>query len=120
NYNVAATTTFGTTNVFTDGAPNLDFQNSGNGCTGTISAGNVCAVNVTFAPLVPGPRSGAVQLFDNNNNLLATTFFHGTGNGSAAAFEPANTVAVGNGLYHPTGVAVDGAGDVFVGDSYNG
>jgi hypothetical protein len=34
---------------------------------------------MNFGPLALGPRSGAVQLLDNNNNLLATTLFHGTG-----------------------------------------
>src|SRR5208337_1493118 len=73
-YNVGATMSFGTISVVTQGAPNLDFTlSSGSTCTGTVSAGSTCTVNVTFAPLAPGVRMGAVQLTDNLGNLLVTT-----------------------------------------------
>jgi len=122
NYNVAATTTFGATpNVLTQGAPNLDFKlASGNTCTGTVFAGGTCEVNVTFAPLVPGGRMGAVQLTDSSNNLLVTTLIYGIGQGPAIAFGPGvqTTVSV-NGLGYPGGIALDGAGDLFIVDGSN-
>ena len=62
---------------------------------------------------------GAVQLFDNAGNLLVTTMVHGVGQGPAIAWGPGVQTTVGSGLSHPLGVAVDGAGDVFVADYYN-
>jgi hypothetical protein len=88
-YIVAATTTFGPIKVVTQGALNLDFTlGTGSTCTGTVSAGNACTVNATFAPIAPGLRVGAVQLFDSTGNLLDTTFVNGTGQGPAIAFQP--------------------------------
>jgi hypothetical protein len=80
NYDVAATTTFGVINVLTQGVPNLDFTlGSGSTCTGTISAGNSCTVNVAFSPLALGVRTGTVQLTDSSGNLLVTTSVQGVG-----------------------------------------
>ncbi len=120
SYYVTATTTFGTTNVLTQGAPNLDFQlGSGSTCTGTVSAGNTCILNVTFAPLAPGVRMGAVQLFDNSlpANLLATKMISGIGEGPAIAFGPGTQTTVPTtGLHYNVGLALDGAGDLYIAD----
>ncbi len=84
NYTVTASGTLGTPQVFTQGAPNLDFRlASGNTCTGAVTAGSTCAVNVTFAPQFAGPRSGAVQIVDGSGNVLASTLVYGTGGGPA-------------------------------------
>src|SRR5450755_5175242 len=49
NYSVGADTTFGNTNVLTQGFPNLDFSLAkGSTCSGTVSAGSSCSVNVTI------------------------------------------------------------------------
>ncbi|MBV8673650.1 MAG: NHL repeat-containing protein, partial [Acidobacteriaceae bacterium] len=57
SYNVPTTTTFGAPQVLTQGTPNLDFTlANGSTCTGTISAGSTCLVNVTFTPMAPGLR----------------------------------------------------------------
>jgi hypothetical protein len=120
NYNVAATTTFGTASALTQGASNLDFKlSSGGTCTGTVSAGTSCTVNVTFAPLAPGARMGAVRLTDNLGHLLVNTMVHGIGQGPAIAFAPGAQTTVGSGLHGPSAVAVDGAGDIFIADSGN-
>ena len=121
NYNVAATTTFGTTSIVTQGAPNLDFQlGSGSTCAGTISAGGTCTVNVAFAPLAPGARMGAVQQFDNSGDVLATAMVHGIGQGPIISFSPSiQTTVPASGLEFPFGAAVDAAGDVFIADTYD-
>ncbi len=120
NYSVATTRTFGTIKVVTQGTPNLDFRlSNGSTCTGTVSAGSSCTVDVTFAPLTPGAHMGAVQVTDNLGNMLVTTLVHGQGQGPAIAFGPGAQTSMGSGWNYPSALAVDGAGDVFIGDTYN-
>jgi sugar lactone lactonase YvrE len=118
NYYAAPNTTFGAIEVVTQGAPNLDYTlGSGSTCTGVSSAGGACTVNVNFAPLAPGLRTGEVQLFDNGGNLLASTPAYGIGQAPESAFGPGvETTVPASGLSYPVGVAVDGAGDVFIAD----
>ena len=114
-FTMAATTTIGSVQVVTQGTTGLDFQQgSGGTCSGTISAGNSCTVNVTFTPIAPGLRQGAVELLDGGGNVLATKLIYGIGQGPAAAFNPGVQAQVGSGLNQPQGVAVDAAGDVFI------
>jgi hypothetical protein len=121
--------------VLTMGAPNLDFTESGSdNCAGISSGG--CTVTVAFAPKYPGARNGAVVLLDASNNILGTQYLSGIGEGSLAVMTPGSIdIAAGqNGewtslndthpatqadLYLPTGVAVDGAGDLFIADSHH-
>jgi len=119
-YNVTSSVTFGATTVVTQGKPNLDFtQGSGSTCTGAVSSGNACTVNVTFAPIAPGLRLGAVQLTDSSGDLLATTMVYGLGQGPVIAFGPGTQTTVATGLNSPRGVAVDAAGDIFIADTVN-
>jgi sugar lactone lactonase YvrE/phosphotransferase system HPr-like phosphotransfer protein len=117
-YNLAATTTIGVIQVVTQGINGLDFSlGSGSTCTGTIAEGFSCTVNVNFAPLAPGLRTGAVRLFDNGGNLLATTPIYGIGQAPAIAFGPGTQTTVASGLAGASGAAVDAAGDVFISDN---
>ncbi len=122
-FNMAANTTIGVIRVVTQGISGLDFAlGSGSTCNGTIAAGNSCTVNVNFTPLAPGLRMGAVQLFDNSANLLATTPIYGIGQGPAIAFGPGTQITVNTGSYslsNPQGAAVDAAGDFFIADYGN-
>ncbi len=121
SYYAASDTNFGATQVVTQGATGLDFSlASGNTCTGTVTAGNTCQVNVTFTPLAAGSRSGAVNLFDSNGISLATAPAYGTGQAPVAAFGPGTQVVLSaTGLNRPTGVALDAAGDLFIADYAN-
>ncbi|HTX38583.1 MAG TPA: hypothetical protein VME43_26335, partial [Bryobacteraceae bacterium] len=121
--------------VLTQGAANLDFTESGtDNCVG-ISSGS-CSVTVAFGPKYPGARNGAVVLLDGSNNTLGTAWLTGIGQGSLGVMVPgAISIVAGQvgewtlvndgqpatqaDLYLPSGVAVDGAGDLFIADSHH-
>jgi len=110
--------TLGSTAVLTQGATGLDFADAGSDTCApntAYTAGQTCTVNVTFTPRFAGTRNGAVVLDDINGNVLATGYLQGTGVGPQIAFQPgAPSTLVGFNM--PSGVAVDGSGDVYVAD----
>jgi hypothetical protein len=110
-----------TPQVVTQGVSGLDFKlnSSATTCSGTVSPGS-CTVSVTFAPLAPGLRTGAVNLFDNSGNLLVSTLIYGTGHGPAVAFTPSQQGTLNTGSYsfnQPKGLATDAAGNLYVADT---
>jgi hypothetical protein len=129
--------TVSTVNVLTLGQPNLDYTATGlNTCAGAnLSLGGTCQLAVTFSPRYPGTRNGAVVLLDAGNNVLATHYLTGAGRGPLGVMVPGTMeTAVGSGewtavndgqpaaaadLYLPSGVAVDGAGNIYIADSYH-
>ena len=121
-FNIPAGTTIGSIGYLTFGDQNLDFKAKANDTSTTLcsaktySSATTCTVDVTFAPLAPGQRKGAVQIVDGSGNLLANAYIDGTGVAPAIAFTPATQIALGSGFY-ASGVAVDGNGNVFVADS---
>jgi MBG domain (YGX type)/PASTA domain len=131
---VPAGTTIGSVNVVTQGATGLDFSLASAGtCTGTFATAGTCTANVTFNPLAPGLREGAVELFGSAAvpavrplfgsaaTPLATTLISGIGQGPAIAFSPAvQTILLPSGLSGVGNLAVDAAGDVFVTDYNSG
>lgn len=121
---ISSNGTLGSIAVLTQGAPNLDFQlATGGTCTiGTVyTAGETCTVDYTFNPLHPGPRYGAVVLYNNASSPkpMALGYLQGTGNGPQAVFSNTTAATLGHNFYGPYGVAVDGAGNVFVADTYH-
>ena len=74
-------------------------------------------MNVVFTPKYAGPRLGAVVLTDSGGNVLGLVYLNGVGTGPQVAFDSINDAqsAVGT-LDGPYGVAVDAAGNVFIGD----
>lgn len=132
---VQAAGTMAKVEVLTMGAANLDFTESGtDNCVG-ISSGS-CQVTVAFAPKYPGARNGAVVLLDAGNNTLGTQYLTGPGQGSLAVMVPgAISIVAGQvgewtlvndggpatqaDLYLPSGVAVDGNGNLFIADSHH-
>jgi sugar lactone lactonase YvrE len=118
--------TLKTIQALTMGTPNLDFTlASGGSCAaGTVNAGESCTVNVIFSPKYAGSRNGAILLTDANGVMLGITFLPGTGIGQEIAYNPAPAIAIAPtansvALHSPWGVAVDGAGDLFIADSKN-
>jgi streptogramin lyase len=115
--------------VVTQGATGLDFTDAGDGsCTlnnGTsngYAAGATCTVDVSFAPQVPGTRTGAVLLQDGSGNTLATAYVYGVGSGPEIGFLPGTQSTLttnANGLGNPQGVALDGSGNLYIADSLN-
>lgn len=112
--------------VLTQGIPNLDFKDAGtgtctvNGASYDYNSGDTCTVDVTFKPAHPGPRYGAAELVTGSGALLATAYVHGTGEGPQVIFSSNNALSIlASGFYQPGGVAVDGAGNVFVADTAN-
>ncbi|MGA8528879.1 MAG: Ig-like domain repeat protein [Acidobacteriaceae bacterium] len=133
--NLQVSRTVSKVSVLTMGSPNLDFTESGSDSCAGISSGG-CSVTVAFAPRFPGARNGAVVLLDASSNIIGTEYLSGIGQGSLGVMIPGaiGIVAGQNGewtllndgqpatqadLYLPTGVAVDGAGDIFIADSHH-
>ncbi|MGC9293552.1 MAG: NHL repeat-containing protein, partial [Acidobacteriaceae bacterium] len=94
------------------------------GCTlggsTTNAAGTICTVPITFSPQYPGVRTG--ELTVNIGGPAYTVGLYGTGDAPQAVFTPSQEEKVSMGSlslpsFHPTGLAVDGAGDLYVSDS---
>jgi sugar lactone lactonase YvrE len=115
-------------NVLTQGAANKDFQFvSGGTCAVNTSytVNQTCTVLYTFTPSRPGERLGAVSLTSPPGSILhpltqyslGTAFISGIGTGPLAAYPGSTTISpVNSGFNAAAGAAVDGNGDVFVGD----
>jgi trimeric autotransporter adhesin len=102
--------------VLTSGVTGLDFTNvfGGTCATGTAyTVGQVCSVDVGFAPTVSGARSGAVILTDSSGDLLGVTYLEGYGNGPQIAYYPVTSLQGGYSTNITAGIAVDAKDDVF-------
>ncbi len=129
SFNISAGTTIASVRILTAGVPNLDFQAEASDTSTTLCtpqtypSATTCTVDVTFAPLYPGARTGAVQILDVSGNILAETNIYGIGIAPAIAFSPANQSSLTGGpgfnFGEPASVAIDGAGNIFVADFGN-
>ena len=141
SFTVPSSVTLGSVSAVTQGAPNLDFTvvPGGTTCASGTTA-TTCSVQVQFLAKAPGTRLGGVVLSDQNGNTLITVPAYGTGTGPMVAFGPGiittvagtgncavldasglcfngdNIPAISAELVLPTGVAVDGAGDIYIAD----
>lgn len=117
----SAAETIGAPQALAMGAAGMDYAVSGGTCKAgqSYAAGNTCTVSVTFAPLYAGTRNGALVLQDQLGNTVGTAYLQGIGTGPQAGFQvqPGSITSFpGNVVFPDRGIAVDGAGDIFVGD----
>ena len=129
SFNIAAGTTIASVSILTTGAPKLDFQAQAGDTSTTLCTPQIypsattCTVDVTFAPIYPGARTGAVQILDGSGSVVAETNIYGIGLGPAIVFTPANQSSLTGGpgftFGQPASVTIDGAGNIFVADFGN-
>ena len=121
----ATSTTIQAPKVVTLGTTAQDFADAGTGtCTTTNGAGHPyasgtsCTVVVNLRPKYAGLRRGGVQLLNTSGTVLATALIYGRGLGPEVVFQTNQaTTTLGGGFTQPAGVALDGAGNVYLADS---
>ncbi len=122
-FTFASAVTLGSTSVLTQGAASLDFADAGGDtCVPNTSfaAGQTCSVNVIFTPILPGTRTGAVTLTDQNGNLVITGYLQGVGVGPQTTFLPGTQYPIlTSALSAPTGLAIDGNENIYIADANN-
>ena len=110
----------GAVKVLTSGVQGLDFiSGATTTCSSTTGASTFCTVQVTFLPTEPGLRRGSVVLFDDTANPILTVPLYGWGDSPLAALSPNTGTVIDAGgltLSNPYQVALDGAGNIYVGD----
>jgi sugar lactone lactonase YvrE len=117
---ISAGTTISSILVVTEGFTGKDFTNAGSGTCAAQTYGSAatCTVIVSFAPLYPGERIGAIQIIGTGNTLLDTAYISGIGNGPEANFQPGSQSVVASGGDFDA-VVVDMQGDVYIVDAIN-
>ena len=125
--------------ALSSGVANQDFAIADPGTcgAGALVSGVSCTVSVTFAPRYPGVRHGAVVVLSpDGTQVMATASLSGVGEGSLPVLVPGeiNTVAGVSGqwvyqkdgiaatsapVFLPTGLAIDGAGNLYLCDTSN-
>jgi len=111
----------GSVQVLTQGTASLDFTAvAGTTCTnGTTNAS--CVVNVQFLPTAAGLRRGAVVVLDNSSPPvpILSVPLYGFSDSPVAALAPNTGSVIGTGglaISNPYELALDGAGNMYVGD----
>lgn len=107
--------------VLTQGVAGLDFVDAGTGTCDTLgtsfvyTAGASCTVDVTFNPLLPGPRYGAAVLKTAAGNVIATGFVHGIGTAPQVNFPPGTQSTLSlSGAGTTSAIAADSAGNLYI------
>ncbi len=119
NFVVNTSGTFGSTNALTQGAANLDFNITSDGCAGVQTAGSNCSVTSTFVPQTPGARYGVLQPTDSTGAALTTVYIRGTGKGPHGVFYAGTQQVPFTGYNFPFGVVKDASGNFYIADHNN-
>jgi sugar lactone lactonase YvrE len=106
--------------VFASGVQNLDFTaGPDTTCNSSTPASTFCSIVISFLPTAPGLRNGAVVLYDTSLHPILTIPLYGYSDSPVPALGP-NVGAVINAggltLSDPFQVALDGSGNIYVGD----
>jgi len=116
-FTIPAGTTISSIPILTTGDPNLDFKAKADDTSTTLckaqtyTSATTCTADVTFAPLAPGVRKGAVELLAGTT-VVAMTYVYGTGVGPQIAFSPSVPIKLDTGPY-TNSLAIDAAGNIF-------
>lgn len=105
--------------VSTQGLGFTEFAYGESTTCGTQTASSICTVAMSFAPRVPGLRRSAVIIGDQHGALLSSVPVYGIGLAPQMTFGGGAQKTVGSGFNQPSGMALDGAGDLFVTDTFN-
>jgi len=83
-------------------------------CSQRSATRTTCTADVTFAPIAPGLRKGAVELLDGTT-VIASTYVYGIGVGPQIGFTPSAQITLG-GVDYIGGnfLLFDGAGNIFL------
>ncbi len=128
--------------ILTLGSPTGDFAagtGASNCASATLAQSATCTESITFTPAKPGLRLGAVVLVGtpsggSGQSVLGAAYLSGTGIGGLGVLVAGNLLpvagqlglytSVGDGqpatqaeLYLPSGIALDGAGNLYIADS---
>lgn len=128
--------------ILTLGSPSGDFAagtGTSNCASATLALGATCTESITFTPVKPGLRLGAVVLVGtpsggSGSSVLGTAYLSGTGVGGLGVLVDGNLLPVAGQLglytsvgdnqpatqaelYLPSGIALDGAGNLYIADS---
>jgi hypothetical protein len=131
---VPSAVTLGGVAAVTEGVPGLDFTIPSTTCTSGVT-NTTCTLAVEFLPTAAGARLGALTITSLDGSTLLAVPMYGTGVGPLLTFGPGTitTIAGGHGggysgdgglataaqLNWPDGIAVDGAGNVYIADWNN-
>lgn len=116
HFTVDTAGTFGTPTAVTQGTGSLDFSVASTTCSGALAAGTGCTVTVAFSPIVPGLRSGGINLVDASGDILASSPVSGLGIGPQGVIYPGTQTSLASGI-GAGAVATDTAGNAYVGTS---
>ncbi len=138
---VAVAGTVTNVEVLTWGSTSGDFAKGtvSTNCSGFLSVNSECTQSVSFTPISPGLRLGAVVLVGTPSGgsdqiVLGTTYVSGVGAGGLGVLVAGNTIPVAgqfqlyrsvqdgvpatqSELFLPRGAVLDGAGNMYIADS---
>jgi sugar lactone lactonase YvrE len=98
------------------GAAAAQYSVGSSTCSGTIAAGSTCTIIFEYNPKQPGPMNGSVVLYGATGSPIAVASLDGLVTGSAVTVDPGVQTTVGTGYETPSGIAIDGSGNMYVAD----